>query len=331
MKKILLLTLALLVPFVAPQAFCQKLIDLIPLESPPSQNIAVNPVTGNIYVALDYSNQVAVVDGSSGTVAYITVGSAPSVVAVNPATNRVYVMNLGGSQSTMMVIDGSNNQIVDTFNISGGYVMAVDPARNLIYFHNGADSVISVLNGLTNEIIATIPTFNQNSIPESIAVNPITNRIYVSAIFFSQTPTSIAVIDGASRTTVDVVALPSTCNGAVIDVDQTLNRLYVSACEDLYVLNGRTNQWAKTIIIPAGQGSSLAVDQTTHMVALFTVSDTLNLLDFFNGSTFAMVGQVSFSPYELAYAIGANSSSNGYYLAISGNAKKGAVAVVSGP
>ena len=84
--------------------------------------VAVNPVTNKIYVAnrgsrvffcISCSNlgSVTIIDGKTNAAITIADPNArfPQAVAVNPATNKIYVANEGSSNVT--VIDGVNNSI----------------------------------------------------------------------------------------------------------------------------------------------------------------------------------------------------------------------------
>jgi YVTN family beta-propeller protein len=62
----------------------------------------------------------------------------------------------------------------------GGQSVTVNPETNLIYVANHNKNTISVINGSTNAVIATISTKVQ---PDSMAINPNTNLIYVTSYF----------------------------------------------------------------------------------------------------------------------------------------------------
>ena len=68
--------------------------------------IAVNPNTGKVYVANEFSNTVSVIDAETDKVKRtINVGDFPYGIDTNPLNNRVYVTNRGSN--TVSVIDGS--------------------------------------------------------------------------------------------------------------------------------------------------------------------------------------------------------------------------------
>lgn len=68
---------------------------------------SINPNTNKFYLA--YNNtSIAVIDGSTNSVVnYITVGSEPGIGGVNPATNKIYVVNQG--DHTVSVIQGNKS------------------------------------------------------------------------------------------------------------------------------------------------------------------------------------------------------------------------------
>ncbi len=69
--------------------------------------VAVNPVTGKVYVVNNSSANVTVIDGATNTTSTVTAGNEPIAVAVNPVTGKVYVANEFSNNVT--VIDGATN------------------------------------------------------------------------------------------------------------------------------------------------------------------------------------------------------------------------------
>ena len=76
----------------------------LPLNGGPI-DLAINPVTNRIYVAIPDANQIQVINGFDDTVIKnITVGGSPNSVALNAGTNKIYVAD---PESDMIyVIDG---------------------------------------------------------------------------------------------------------------------------------------------------------------------------------------------------------------------------------
>src|SRR3954466_12922749 len=74
--------------------------------------------------------------------------------------------------------------------------VAVNPVTNKAYVLDEFANTVSVIDGATASITATIP-LGAGTRPQYIAVNPQTNRIYVS-----QGDAALTIIDGATNTPV---------------------------------------------------------------------------------------------------------------------------------
>jgi DNA-binding beta-propeller fold protein YncE len=138
--------------------------------------VAISQETNTLYVTnVDYGNQTAdtvyVINGKtcdaadtagcSQTPATITVGSDPRELAVDPATDTIYVANhaQGDFQGTVSVINGATCSGSDTSGcgqtppaVAAGYGVvgvALDAATNTIYVTNLQDTSVSVINGET--------------------------------------------------------------------------------------------------------------------------------------------------------------------------------------
>jgi YVTN family beta-propeller protein len=175
----------------------------------------VNPVTNEIYVDNQNSNNVTVIDGATNTTTTVGAGTTPSSVAVNPATNKIYVANTGSSNVTVM--DEATNT---TTTVGAGTTpssVALNPMTNKIYVANQNSNNVTVIDGATNAT-QTVPV---GSGPNSVAVNPITNKIYVS----NENSNNLTVVDGATNTTTTVGAgtTPSS-----VAVNPMTNAIYVA-------------------------------------------------------------------------------------------------------
>ena len=80
--------------------------------------------------------------------------------------------------------------------------MAVNPNTNRIYVANDCSDNVSVIDGASNTVVATVAV---GSGPYGVAVNPNTNRIYVT----NAGSDNVSVIDGATNTVVATVAVGS--------------------------------------------------------------------------------------------------------------------------
>jgi DNA-binding beta-propeller fold protein YncE len=170
----------------------------------------------------------------SFVVATIPVGRTPVGIATNIATNMIYAVNEAS------------------------------------FFTSQSDSV-SVINGVTNTVVATIPSVGIGSEGLGRFVNHVTNRIYVSSMgncnTGCSTPSHITVIDGASNTVKATILMPAgTCSvPRGIAVNEVANRIYYagavpfvagsSGC--LGIIDGLTNTIVRGIsLFPADMNPS---------------------------------------------------------------------------
>jgi DNA-binding beta-propeller fold protein YncE len=148
--------------------------------------MAVNPVTDTIFVAHYGTGDVRVISGAYDAnddfPATTSIGAwtHPFAVAVNPVTNKAYVLTQD-SRGPIGIIDGATRQAVFPLPASGHAVdprsLAVNPVTNRIYAV--FDGEVVVIDGATNAY-TYVPIGTSGAGPTSIAVDAGTNRIYVA-------------------------------------------------------------------------------------------------------------------------------------------------------
>jgi YVTN family beta-propeller protein len=206
-----------------------EVIDTVDVGGSPI-DVAVNPDTNRIYVGTitevqeTFRSAVSVIDGTTNQVIDTfdlgsgVAGVSGVAVAVNPSTNRIYVItNIIDSRGAgvITVIDGTTNTVIATVNDpeTDPTDVAVNPSTNRIYVTNvldfGASAGVYVIDGTTNEVIATIGGFSA----VGVAVNPNTNRIYVT-----HGENEVSVIEDSPGDD-DVVPPNTTIESAIADGD----------------------------------------------------------------------------------------------------------------
>ena len=194
-------------------------------------DVAVNAVTNKIYVANagDYPSgnnhgNVTVIDGGTNVTTTITdpnalnpggVDSRGFAVAVDSTTNKIYVTNEGSNNIT--VIDGATNSTTTVTDPNALFPVAaaVDEATNTVYVANGGcgfgngcsnPGSVTVINGGTNSVTTLIDP--KASAPDAVAVNPITNQIYVA-----NGSSNVTIIGGSVPATAHTVSVLLAGNG----------------------------------------------------------------------------------------------------------------------
>lgn len=171
------------------------------------RSLEVNRSTNTIYVPNRDDGTVSVIDGahcnssdSSGcsqTPVTTAVGVFPQEVAIDEATNTIYVANQ--TDNTVSIIDGTHCQGSDTSGCNQSWptipvgaapqALAFNPTSNTLYVANTDDNTVSVISG--NIPIATVSV---GSGPRSIGFVLDKNTIFVG----NRSDLTVSVIDGST-------------------------------------------------------------------------------------------------------------------------------------
>ena len=236
-------------------------------------------------------------------------GSLPVAVAINPVTNKIYVVNQNSNNVT--VIDGVTYSTVTVAVGSAPQAVAVDATIDKIYVANQNSDTVTVIDG-TNNSTATVGVGIN---PMAVAANPVTNKIYVS----NYRGNSVTVIDGATNSTLTVAAgsYPQ-----ALAINQITNEVYVVNCDggNVTVIDGATNS-ASTVAV-GGYPEALAINQQTNKVYVANYgSDNLTIIDGTTKSTTTI--NVGLGPS----AVAVNPATNQIYVA---NEQSGSVTIIDG-
>lgn len=198
------------------------------------REIAVNESNNLVYVTnirnVISPGYVTVIDGNTNSVIdNITVGRDPRSVAVNSLTNRIYV-SAAGNDPGLTVIDGSNNSVLVTlsFPIASASGVAVDEVFNRIYVTVPFINRVFVIDGVTNTVTSIIPMHPTHTIhPVAVAVDSASLRAYVSNSGDAPNGSLISVIDTSTNTLLEHVVVGTNALPSTLDIDLSLNKLYV--------------------------------------------------------------------------------------------------------
>ena len=277
--------------------------------------VAVNSVTNKIYVAnfgfssvtcgscFDYGS-ITVIDGAANAGVTITDPNArfPRALAVDPATNKIYVANQGSlmtpttNPGNVTVIDGATNAITTVADPKAFAPNSLDinSVTNKIYvanqgslLHNGTNpGNVTVIDGETNATTtitdphATTPG-GGDSRGYGVAVNSTTNKVYV----VNEYSHNITVIDGASNATTTVTDTNAFAPIAVT-VDSLTNKIYVANMgndagtgDNVTVIDGVTNSTTTVTGANAKAPDAVAVNPTTGKIYVANASGNVTVID----------------------------------------------------
>jgi YVTN family beta-propeller protein len=187
---------------------------------------------------------------------------------------------------------------------------AFNPTTSLFYTANGAGNTVSVFSGVTNTLVATV---NVGQNPVGIAVNPVTNVIYVVN---SLGTGSMSVIDGATNTVKATLTTVGDDPYSVV-VNPVTNKVYVANWvtgydHNLYVVDGVTNKVTSSLTV-GDDVSALAINTKTNTIYATTMY-TVAVIDGSKDTVTATLAPST--PYRIASGgIAVDESTNTVYVA----------------
>jgi len=233
--------------------------------------VGVNKVTNTIYVSNRDDNTLSVINGatcnrltSSGCALAqptTTAGNVPQQIAVDEATNTIYVENQG--DGTVSVINGAHCNGTDTSGCGQAWptvtvgdspqALGLNPNNHTLYVTNTDDNTVSVINGNTcngadsSGCGQTPPTISVGNAPRAVGIVTATNIVFIG----NRDDLTVSVIDG------------STCNGTTTSgCAQMPPAVLVGAFPSTAGINDNI------------LGRSIAVDSTKHTVYIPVVGDS---------------------------------------------------------
>ncbi len=185
--------------------------------------VEVDEAANRVFVANYGSNSVSIINGFTNAVMDTITGVAgPKGVAYRPTGDFLYVGNYDADTVTRIRV--SDKAVMGTIVVGDGPLgVAYNPTADKVYVANSLTNTVSIINASTSAVVATVSAAGVSE-PRYIAVNPVTNRVYVS--FANGDDRRVVVIDG--NTDAVLMRIP-TYSGelAGITVDTDRNYVYV--------------------------------------------------------------------------------------------------------
>jgi YVTN family beta-propeller protein len=283
----------------------------------------LNPNTKTLYVANQGANSASVIDtsvcnedqlsGCNQAWPTVSIGATPFRVAVNKATNTVYVANFNGTVSLIngatcnAFVHTSCSQTQPTTTVGANPIdLVVDELSDTIYVANRNSNTVSVVDGRhcqgsdTSGCSQPWFTFNVGQSPQALAFNPNNQTLYVginagayvsvvNALHCNNHDTT----DCTAKANVPVHDTPSAI-GVLRDTNSiyVVNRLSMSVsvfdgsmcnafntagCPTAMAPNVSIAAFPAALTNPFASfitGRQLAIDQENHTVFIPTLGDT---------------------------------------------------------
>lgn len=211
------------------------------------------------------SGVAAVVGG--GAPAHAAPGPSPVAGAAdaNPSLGAAVPASLSSAKGDAkdLALSGARPEAATSTGLLGSIAVGtnpaavgVDSATNTLYVANAGSATVSVIDGATNVVTATIPV---GTGPNAVAVDSATNTVYVTNYLSN----SVSVIDGATNVLTATVPVGQGPDG--VDVNLVTDTVYVAnnGSNTVSVVNGTTYTVSATLQVgtnPVGVGVDSATD-----------------------------------------------------------------------
>jgi YVTN family beta-propeller protein len=300
---------------------------------------------------------------AQSVVATDTVGTYPAGIAVNPATNTIYITN--HDSNTVSVINGANNTVIAAIPV-GNHPMAigVNPVTNTVYVGNYGETTVSVISGVTNAVTATL-TAGTN--PAAIAVDSVANIIYVAdwgsnqasiingatnavttltsgqfssamasnpvttmaySVNYNNTSPTVSALDGANASITNITS-PLSVGPLMVALNPITNTIYAADGNRDYIefINGATNTLTSMKLgVKTFTQSAIMLNPVTNFI--YIANQGSNSVTVINGATQAVVSNLTVGTAPGALAI--NTQTNTIYVANNASYSGTTINVING-
>jgi YVTN family beta-propeller protein len=210
--------------------------------------------SGMVYVAIGEYGKISVIDSSTNSVVSTISVAGPGGMVFDSSNGRLYVQSgASNAPGRVAVIDPSTRLVVANITVGAEYLgqsvtqpLAFDSSNKDVYVVNSLSDSVSVIDGSTNAVTATIPV---GSYPSAIAFDSVNGMLYVC----NTNSNTVSVVDGSTNSVVSTVAVGAAPDGIAFD---SKNKL-------VYVANDVSG--TVSIISPSQAAGSSATTSTNTL------------------------------------------------------------------
>lgn len=225
-------------------AMVNQPIDTVPLDAQNAYAVSVNTTNEKLYVS-DFLAGLIVVDGSVGEIRTQLSITEPGFTAIDESANRIYLpatvpASLESTVPALLTVDGTVDTVLaDTVHIGGlgqlAFGVAFNPNDGLVYAAVYADpGFVKIVDPGQMAMVDSIAVPGE---PFAMAINPATNKLYVT----SDVDNAVTVVDLTSRTALATIPIGGYNPNLTVDVGS--NRIYATNFDSstVTIIDGTTD------------------------------------------------------------------------------------------
>ena len=239
------------------------------------------------FVINEFSNSIYVIDGSNYTTINRLEIKQPYEMVVNTNNDLLYITSDKNDQVLVVEKSGMVKKVIDITDPCG---IAIDNLRNKIYVTSEDSAKVYVIDGLTNDVVATIGV---DKGPRGIAVNEQNGKVYIA----NSLSNTVSVIDSKSNSVEFTILVDQ--DPRKVTLDSNANTLYLigGKSNSLTFIDASSNKIKDSITIQNPYDISVNPDTNTVYVttlsnSIFVIEDIDKSINIMNDSFFILVFSV---------------------------------------
>lgn len=256
------------------------------------RGIVLNAAAHKIYAVDQAHGAVIVINSRTGAARSIATGTHPDAIAVNNATNRIYVVNSGAGN--VSVIDGTADKVIGTIKTDRRpYYIAVNEVTNKAYVSNTFSKVMTVLDLSTGA-----PSDWPIGSGDAVAVDSKYDHVYL----LGYEDPNLRIMNG---TTGEVTREPvGSIHAWAPALDEGIRKLYVTRVGSADVLVVDLESRAHSVIKVGNYPCAIAVNLKTHIAYVTNYAD--NTVSVIDGVSGAVRGTIPVGSHPQSIAVDPN-------------------------
>lgn len=255
--------------------------------------VVVSPDGNTVYVANGVSNSVSVINAATNKVTSTInlTKSGPWCISISPDGAELFLTDY--NSNSMLTINTATKVIKSVTVGTTPIGLSTSSNANLVYVANFGSANVSVVNVLTNTVVATIPV---EASPMGVTISADGKSVYVT----NSGSNSVSIIDAVTNKVISTVSVGQTPEGISISPDGSL--VYVMNVNDntMSVINTTTNLVSTISNINNGQYSIgnfvSGCSPVTFTITVNPQSPPVVTTNAVTGNISACVGTTSASP-----------------------------------
>ncbi len=214
--------------------------------------LGFNAATHRLYCVDQDADRVLVI-GPAAQRSSIKVGRQPNAIAIDPALNRIYVVNAGSGN--VSVIDGANDRVIATAATDKRpYAIGIDTALHRAYVTNTFSDKVTVVDGTSNSA-QQVPLGSKDFVE--------TDARRGRAFFISYEDPALTMLDAAGKTHREDLGLSHPWGLAI---DKQRGIVYVTEIGKDTLIAYHENDGRTEKVLTGSMPDAVAIDEAANKI-----------------------------------------------------------------